>query len=102
MSANRIYNLHRALTGKYPTSTYLNGRNVKFYQLFLTSQVKNDKPGQIIYNKKSKTINVVCKGGNLISVDQIRVENKKRMNGQEFYNGYLSKLPIEKWVFNFD
>ena len=55
--------------------------------------------GTVFYNSKNKTVCVRCKD-NWVSFRQVVVKGKKPMSAHDFYNGFISKVPLEKRKFS--
>lgn len=58
------------------------------------------KPGTILYNKQTKTMEVQCADGLCILCGGLRMGGKNFISPQEFYNGYLSKKSEPEWYFS--
>lgn len=88
MSAKDVYNLDRALTGLFPLHSSFNGVVVKLYNVCKCSDV-GAKPGSVVYDKGSRTLQIRCADGRCVSVDRIGVQGKKVMSAPDFANGYM-------------
>ncbi|XP_022919494.1 methionyl-tRNA formyltransferase, mitochondrial [Onthophagus taurus] len=94
MIAIDVYNLSRALDGLYPLNTKCGNLPIKLYNVKLCSYKNNSiVPGGVVYDKKDKTLKIMCSDHNFISVKSLGIVNKKIMNAEEFNNGYLRKIP---------
>ncbi len=74
----------------WPVSfTYLDGNVLRIYRAHIHSvkSIVPDEPGKIAALDKSKGI-VVQTGKGMISILELQLENKKRMNYRDFMNGY--------------
>ncbi|XP_018570371.1 methionyl-tRNA formyltransferase, mitochondrial [Anoplophora glabripennis] len=110
MTSTQIYNRERAVTGLFSLTSSWNGIPVK---LVGVTDCKNCdallnskdsvplKPGFVKYDKKRKTLIVVCADKTLISVDKIGIFGKRVMTAMEFNNGYIKKEPVENRCFKF-
>ncbi|XP_053668877.1 methionyl-tRNA formyltransferase, mitochondrial [Anopheles marshallii] len=103
-TAIRVYDLYRSLYGLRPLLTTFGGDVVKIFKLsfnreqpVLTETVQN-KPGNVEYSKRHKQLTVRCGDGRLLEIHQLSVGGKKILTGQDFYNGFLSKVaPSERY-----
>ena len=103
MSARKIYNLGRALTGLYPLFTTWNSTPIKLFDVELCEEVSNvtalGMPGFVAYDRSDLLIKVRCADGQWISVKSVAVHNKKLISARDFNNGYVKKQQMEHRVF---
>ncbi|MCL2155352.1 MAG: methionyl-tRNA formyltransferase [Leptospirales bacterium] len=86
-NSNEIHNLIRGLNPKPAAWTNFRNMNIKIWRTveFINNEI-NLKPGQILkYNKKQL---IVGTGSGVLEILEIQPENKKRMDGLSFINGY--------------
>uniref|UniRef100_A0A182MFD1 Methionyl-tRNA formyltransferase, mitochondrial n=1 Tax=Anopheles culicifacies TaxID=139723 RepID=A0A182MFD1_9DIPT len=102
-TAVRVYNLYRSLYGLRPLLTTFGGDVVKIFKLSYNSEqplptkMVHNQPGQVEYSKRTKQLLVRCGDGRLLAIHQLSVGGKKMLTGQDFYNGFLSKVnPSER------
>jgi methionyl-tRNA formyltransferase len=86
-SSSEIHNLIRGLNPKPAAWTNFRNMNIKIWK---TAAFNNNeislKPGQILkYNKKQL---IAGTGSGILEILEIQPENKKRMDGLSFINGY--------------
>lgn len=94
LPAQQVHNFIRGLS-PYPAAfTLLDGKMVKLFdsRIIETQNNKQDKPGTIIDIKGNRLI-VQCDKG-LISIGEIQMEGKRRIQIDEFLRGY--KLEIKQ------
>uniref|UniRef100_A0A182W5M6 Methionyl-tRNA formyltransferase, mitochondrial n=1 Tax=Anopheles minimus TaxID=112268 RepID=A0A182W5M6_9DIPT len=103
-TAVRIYDLYRSLYGLRPLLTTFGGDVVKIFKLSfnreqsLPTQTMPNEPGHVEYSKRTKQLLVRCGDGRLLAILQLSVGGKKILTGQDFYNGFLSKVdPSERY-----
>jgi methionyl-tRNA formyltransferase len=87
-----------------PLLTTFNAELVKIYELSPDSS-KDDDPrpaGTIEYNKSTHCLQVSCAGPDQrrVSISKLSIGKKKAMSAADFYNGFLSKVPVEARCFN--
>ncbi|KAJ8961726.1 hypothetical protein NQ318_021326 [Aromia moschata] len=109
LSSSQIYNLDRAMSGLFPLTTSWEGIPLKLIGIresAFSESAFGDidetflKPGFLSYNKRSKTLKVVCAMRTCVSVEKIGVFGKRIMTGSEFCIGYcIHKLPPDKRYF---
>ncbi|KAK9504091.1 hypothetical protein O3M35_010510 [Rhynocoris fuscipes] len=58
----------------------------------------NNEAGVIVFDKKSKNLNVKCCDGNNIVVKRLKHLGKS-MSALDFYNGFVNKRPKDEWRF---
>uniref|UniRef100_A0A182XJX3 Methionyl-tRNA formyltransferase, mitochondrial n=1 Tax=Anopheles quadriannulatus TaxID=34691 RepID=A0A182XJX3_ANOQN len=96
-TAVSVYDRYRALYGLRPLLTSFGGELVKLFKLSFDSTqpvpaVPADRPGQLEYSKRSRQLLVRCGDGRALELLQLSVGGKKTLSGQDFYNGFLSKV----------
>ena len=94
-NSGEIHNLIRGLNPKPAAWTNFRDMNIKIWRTteFINNEI-NLKPGQILkYNKKQL---IVGTGSGVLEILEIQPENKKRMDGLSFINGY--RIDNEKFV----
>ncbi len=89
-SLDNIHNKIRGLS-PYPTAWCFLKNNdksikLKLYKTSIINIVHNYKTGTLIYNKK--TLKVACKNG-WLNIKELQLAGKKKMNTQDFLNGYI-------------
>ncbi|XP_070522001.1 methionyl-tRNA formyltransferase, mitochondrial isoform X2 [Cardiocondyla obscurior] len=93
MTANNVYDLHRALVGLYPLKTKFDGMGVKLLNVQQTSRPRDEKnadvPGVVRFNWKTNALVVTCKGPSWISVMKVSVEHYSVMSARDFANGFI-------------
>lgn len=83
---NEIYNLIRGLS-PYPTAfTFLNGKKLKIFKAEKENTAVKENPGMLISDNKS-FLKFACQNG-YISINQLQLEGKKKMNVEEFLRGW--------------
>uniref|UniRef100_A0A8D8MME1 Methionyl-tRNA formyltransferase, mitochondrial n=1 Tax=Culex pipiens TaxID=7175 RepID=A0A8D8MME1_CULPI len=104
MSAREVYDRFRALYSYKPLTTRLGAELVKVFRVSCDGEVGGGEedfvPGEIRFCRKSKRLRVRCGDGKMVCVEQLSIGGKKVMSGQEFYNGFLSKLDPVQRVFS--
>ncbi|XP_053678188.1 methionyl-tRNA formyltransferase, mitochondrial [Anopheles nili] len=100
--AVRIYDLYRSLYGLRPVCTSFVGELVKIFKMSYdrgqSKTVREFVPGHMEYSKRTKQLLVRCCDGELLEILQLSVGGKKILTGQDFYNGFLSKVnPSERY-----
>ncbi|XP_049279176.1 methionyl-tRNA formyltransferase, mitochondrial [Anopheles funestus] len=103
-TAVRVYDTYRSLYGLRPLLTTFGGDVVKIFKLSFNreqnepAQILQHQPGQVEYLKRNKQLLVRCVDGRLLEILQLSVGGKKMLTGQDFYNGFLSKvIPSERY-----
>ncbi|XP_027232371.2 methionyl-tRNA formyltransferase, mitochondrial [Penaeus vannamei] len=61
--------------------------------------VKNQSPGRIVFNKKTKVLSVHCADG-CVSFKKVIVKGRKPMSAKDFYNGFISKKTRDLHAFD--
>ncbi|XP_058063751.1 methionyl-tRNA formyltransferase, mitochondrial [Anopheles bellator] len=105
-TALQIYNLYRSLYSLKPLTTMFESEIVKLFkirydhnQAKFTSGRAHEGAGCIVYFKSTKKLMVRCHGGCFIEIVHLSIGNKKVCTGQDFYNGYLSKVDTSRRFF---
>uniref|UniRef100_A0A182PSV1 Methionyl-tRNA formyltransferase, mitochondrial n=1 Tax=Anopheles epiroticus TaxID=199890 RepID=A0A182PSV1_9DIPT len=102
-TAVNVYDRYRSLYGLRPLLTTFGGEVVKIFKLSCNSDNQpvppiSPRPGQLEYSKRSKQLSVRCGDGRSLAILQLSVGGKKTLTGQDFYNGFLSKVnPSERY-----
>uniref|UniRef100_A0A182K6H2 Methionyl-tRNA formyltransferase, mitochondrial n=1 Tax=Anopheles christyi TaxID=43041 RepID=A0A182K6H2_9DIPT len=102
-SAVSVYDRYRSLYGLRPLLTTFGGEVVKIFKLSFNRdqaapQVPTCSAGQIEYSKRDKQLLVRCSDGRAVELLQLSIGGKKILTGQDFYNGFLSKVnPSERY-----
>lgn len=87
---DKIYNLIRGLS-PYPTAfTYLDEKKLKIFSSEKEKTNESNEPGKILTDHK--TFLKFCATDGYISLKEIQLEGKKRMNIQDFLRGYRRKI----------
>lgn len=87
---DKIYNLIRGLS-PYPTAfTYLDEKKLKIFSSEKEKTNESNEPGKILTDHK--TFLKFCATDGYISLKEIQLEGKKRMNIQDFLRGYRGKI----------
>lgn len=85
-NADEIYNLIRGLS-PYPTAfTFLKDKKLKLYKAAKEFEPTNASPGEYITDNKT-FLKFACNNG-FISVMELQLEGKKKMNVEDFLRGY--------------
>lgn len=99
MSATRIYNLQRSLTGLYPLTTKFQDMTIKLLGIReipnpSTSllHIEPNIPGVTIFDKKNNVLVVKCKDNSWISVEKVSVPKRRLMSANDFNNGFIAGL----------
>lgn len=109
MSAKRIYDLHRALFGLYPLTTFLEDTKVKFLDIELIdptlssdliSKLEGEAPGTVIFDRERDILIVKCIDDSFIAVKKMSVENTRCKSATDFRNGFLAAKRKKKERFN--
>lgn len=106
MSSLQVLNLDRAVSGVLvPTCTW-KSTPVKLFDIqgcsdaYISNQASDDlQPGHAEHDKPSRTLKVLCADKRYISVQKLGVHGKKIMSASDFYNGFLSKVPVNERYF---
>ncbi len=87
-NTNDIYNLIRGLS-PYPAAfTFLKGKKLKIFSVVKERATITNLPGEIESDNKS-FLKFACKDG-YISIKELQLEGKKRMNVEDFLRGWRS------------
>lgn len=87
---DKIYNLIRGLS-PYPTAfTYLDEKKLKIFSSEKEKTNESNESGKILTDHK--TFLKFCATDGYISLKEIQLEGKKRMNIQDFLRGYRGKI----------
>lgn len=85
-SVDEVYNLIRGLSSHPGAFTYLDGKMLKIFRA--QKETKSSLPAPGTYETDKKTyLRFACADG-YISVKEIQLEGKKKMNVEEFLRGY--------------
>ncbi|XP_019622948.1 PREDICTED: methionyl-tRNA formyltransferase, mitochondrial-like [Branchiostoma belcheri] len=102
-SSQEIDRLYRSVGQKLPLRSIWNGRTVKLMDILdpditkgLTLPVTDPKPGSAHYHKPTNSVCIRCQDG-WVGFRSILL--KKKLNAQEFYNGYLSREHLKEKLF---
>ncbi|XP_050071048.1 methionyl-tRNA formyltransferase, mitochondrial [Anopheles maculipalpis] len=98
----RIYDLYRSLYGLQPLITTFGGDVVKIFKLSFNkaqTSLTPVTPGYVEYSKRNKQLLVRCGDGQLLEILQLSIGGKKMLTGQDFYNGFLSKVHTSERCF---
>lgn len=87
--ALKIHNLIRALSPTPGSFTYHNGKILKIYKSKITNLFSTDKPGKIILDKNEILVNTA---DYYLSILELQLESRKKMNVNEFLLGYKNLL----------
>ncbi|XP_052900954.1 methionyl-tRNA formyltransferase, mitochondrial [Anopheles moucheti] len=106
-TAVRVYDLYRSLYGLRPLLTTFGGDAVKIFKLSFNREqpvpteyrhTLQNMAGHVEYSKRHKQLLVHCGDGRILEIHQLSVGGKKMLTGQDFYNGFLSKVdPSERY-----
>lgn len=102
MTSTQIYNLHRALKGFLSPTSVWQGVQIKLSGIKkweTISDNKNHKPGYVAFDKRTKSLIVLCADNKFVNVESVTVLGKKTMTANEFNNGFLCKVPINLRYF---
>ena len=84
--AERIHNLIRGLS-PYPAAfTLLQGKMLKIYQSEKELKTPTQAPGEVISDGRT-SLKFACRDG-YISVQELQMEGKRRMNVADFLRGF--------------
>ena len=106
LTALQIYNRYRGLYSMYHLKTTFGGEQLKLNKVILLRSEEllyvekfshNRPPGSVKFLRTSKLLVVQCKD-NPIGIESVRF-NHKVLNANDFYSGYLSKIPKSEWKF---
>jgi methionyl-tRNA formyltransferase len=103
MSARQIDQLFRSVYTFKPLLTTFNAELVKIYELSADDSEDAETPrpaGTMEYNKSKNCLLVSCAGRQRVSIFKLSIGKKKAMSAADFYNGFLSKVPVEARCFN--
>lgn len=101
MTAQKVVNLFRALYGFRPILTGFDSFLVK-----LLDVRKHDfspgvgGSGSFSFDRSNNRLVVKCAGNSSVSVGQLQVVGKPKMNAVQFMNGFVKKRPEEMFVFS--
>lgn len=85
-SVDEVYNLIRGLS-PYPAAfTLLNGKALKIYKAKKEITISEIQPGEFLTDKKT-FLKFACNNG-YISVTELQLEGKKKLNIEDFLRGY--------------
>ena len=105
-NAVNVYNLYRALFGKYILHTTWKGIKIKLLCMSLVNWDENfhgeiinksKTPGTVMYNKTDKVLLVNCKDMP-IKICTIMIKHNI-YGGNAFYRGFLTQMPKKFWYF---
>lgn len=105
INAIGIYNLYRSLYGFRPLNTSFEGEVVKIFEMSFNHEQKPAaqstvrRSGFIEYSKRLKSLFVHCSDGRLLEIIKLSIGGKKILTGQDFHNGFLSKVDPSKRFF---
>jgi len=85
-STDEIYNLIRGLSPQPAAFTFLNSRKLKIFSAEKEITAIKESPGKIISDRKSY-LKFACNNG-CISVKELQLEGKKKMNVESFLRGW--------------
>lgn len=105
MSSSKILNLDRAISGILVPTCSWKGTPIKLIDMQNCSDqniLNNNNevcPGYVEYHKTSNILRIMCVNGFCIGVKKVGVYGKKIMSAKDFYNGFLTKVPINERYF---
>jgi methionyl-tRNA formyltransferase len=85
-NAEEVYNLIRGLSPLPTAFTFLNGKKLKIFRAEKETVVIKESQGEIISDHKSY-LKFACNNG-YISVKELQLEGKKKMNVEDFLRGW--------------
>jgi methionyl-tRNA formyltransferase len=85
-STHEIYNLIRGLSPHPAAFTFLNGKKLTIFSAEKEAGAIKESPGKIVSNHQS-FLKFACNNG-YISVKELQIEGKKRMNIENFLRGW--------------
>lgn len=85
-STDEIYNLIRGLSPHPAAFTFLNGKKLKIFSAEEEAAEVKESPGKIVSDHKSY-LKFACENG-YISVKELQLEGKKKMNVENFLRGW--------------
>jgi len=85
-STGDIYNLIRGLSPQPAAFTFLNGKKVRIFRAEKEITAIKESPGEIVSDHKSY-LKFAC-GNGYISVKELQLEGKKKMNIENFLRGW--------------
>ena len=85
-STDEIYNLIRGLSPHPAAFTFLNGKKLKIFRAEKETAAIKESPGEIVSDHKSY-LKFACNNG-YISVKELQLEGKKKMNVENFLRGW--------------
>jgi methionyl-tRNA formyltransferase len=84
-SAREIVNRQRAFTPWPGIYTKFRGRNCQLQGILNEGAEQDTEPGSLLWD--GKELKVVCGGGSLLRLTNVKVEGRKQVTAQEFSNG---------------
>lgn len=107
MSSTQIYNLERAVSGVLVPTCLWKSTPVKLFGIedcstdsIIVNQTNIElRPGYVEHHKPSNILKILCACKSSISVQKVGVRGKKIMSASDFYNGFLSKVPVNERYF---
>ena len=110
MSSIQVFNLHRALVGLYSLSTSWHGLSIKLLEpvllddkLSVSERTSNswllNSPGCIELDHSERILRVLCADNKWIGFKMVKIQGRKSMTAQDFYNGFISKRSATEWMF---
>lgn len=110
MEAMKVYNLHRALIGKYALTTAWHDLPIKLLEPSLlpgtcererrtSSTAPLNVPGCIELDRTGRVLRVLCADKQWIGFGAVGVPGKRPMSPRDFYNGYISKRNVTERTF---
>ncbi|XP_049842562.1 methionyl-tRNA formyltransferase, mitochondrial-like isoform X1 [Schistocerca gregaria] len=55
-------------------------------------------PGMVRIHRASAMLRVMCVDGSWLAFAKVTIIGKKPMSAIDFYNGFLSKVPLDEWI----
>lgn len=106
MSSTKILNLDRAISGFLVPTCSWKGTALKLFDIedctdesIFNNTTDKVCPGYVEYNKTSNILRIICANESCISVKKVGVYGKKVMSAKDFYNGFLTKVPVNERYF---
>lgn len=59
---------------------------------------EREVPGSVVYDRKARTIKICCRDG-WVPFQHVILKGHKPMTAQDFYNGFLTKVPKDSRRF---
>lgn len=107
MSSTKIYNLERATKNLVSPTCSWQGIQVKLVNIEDCGRISEEDDfgklsltGSVLFEKKCKTLRILCFGKTSIRVRNVGVIGRKVMSAVDFYNGFISKEPLESRRFS--